>query len=406
MSAYLGAPVRLAAARPGAVVYGAPVSLVTTASLRDLAERTGRPALPDEAARFRPSMVVDAGDEAYVEETWLGREVRVGAAVLRVNIAIPRCAVIDLDPRTGERGSGVLKALAGRGVDDHGDPLFGVDAHVVTPGVVRPGDPVEVLGRRRGRSAASGRAGRGPGQHPAPARRGLGEPAGQCRQDLTIAGGERVLPTAEGLQRHRVHQHRRHAGPPVVILRVLVVATCQQSSAELHDVAGVRRLVPEGPQRHRPSPAQGLPDEVVGHVAQQPAARSRPGDGQAGRLRPERLDPPLRVVRHTASATGSGTGRGGISNITPPSIGTIRPSTQSPGCSETALPMLAVRSTSPSARSSQDSRAGVPADEAVAAHRAGCPRGDPVGSGEEVGRRDALQEVPQRPRGRSRKSSR
>ena len=146
VSAHLGAPVRLAAARPGAVVYGAPVSLVTTASLRDLAERTGRPALPDEAARFRPSMVVDAGDEAYVEETWLGREVRVGRAVLRVNIAIPRCAVIDLDPRTGDRGSGVLKALAGRGVDDHGDPLFGVDAHVVTPGVVRPGDPVEVLG--------------------------------------------------------------------------------------------------------------------------------------------------------------------------------------------------------------------------------------------------------------------
>jgi uncharacterized protein YcbX len=144
VSAHLGSPVRLAAARPGVVVYGAPVSLITTASLRDLAGRSGRPALVHEAARFRATMVVDVDDEPYVEESWVGREVRVGDATLRINIAIPRCAVIDVDPATGERGSGVLKALAGRGVDDHGDPLFGVDAHVVTPGVVRPGDAVDV----------------------------------------------------------------------------------------------------------------------------------------------------------------------------------------------------------------------------------------------------------------------
>ncbi len=140
VSAHLGAPVRLVAARPGAVVYGAPVSLVTTASLRDVAERAGRPALVGEAARFRASMVLDTGDEPYAEEAWAGREVRVGTAVLRVHAPIPRCAVVDLDPATGERGSGVLKALAGRGVDRHGDPLFGVDAHVVVPGIVRPGD--------------------------------------------------------------------------------------------------------------------------------------------------------------------------------------------------------------------------------------------------------------------------
>ena len=147
VSAYLGAPVRLAAARPGAVVYGAPVSLVTTASLHDLARRAERPRLLDEAARFRPSMVLDVEDEPYAEESWVGREVRVGAAVLRVNGRIPRCAVIDLDPGTGARSAGVLRALAGRGVDDHGDPFFGVDAQVVVPGRVRPGDRVE-LGTR------------------------------------------------------------------------------------------------------------------------------------------------------------------------------------------------------------------------------------------------------------------
>lgn len=146
VSEHLGSRVQLAAAPPGVVVYGAPVSLVSLASLRDLVERTGRPELLTETARFRATLVVDTDDEAYAEESWLGREVRVGDAQLRINTAIPRCAVVDLDPVTGKRTSGLLTALGGRGVDRHGDPVFGVDAHVVTPGAVRPGDGVEVIG--------------------------------------------------------------------------------------------------------------------------------------------------------------------------------------------------------------------------------------------------------------------
>ncbi len=144
VSEHLGAPVRLAAARPGAVVYGAPVSLVSRASLHDLSRRTGRPELQRQSGRFRATLVLETDDEPYAEEGWVGREVQVGDARLGVNIVIPRCAVVDVDPLTGERGSGVLKALAGRGVDEHGDPLFGVDAHVLLGGTVRPGDRVHL----------------------------------------------------------------------------------------------------------------------------------------------------------------------------------------------------------------------------------------------------------------------
>lgn len=67
---------RLAASPRNGVVYGAPVSILTTASLRDLAERTGRADLLETTARFRMTMVVDAGEEPYAEESWFGRELR------------------------------------------------------------------------------------------------------------------------------------------------------------------------------------------------------------------------------------------------------------------------------------------------------------------------------------------
>lgn len=139
VSSWLGFPVRLAAAPRGAVVYGAPVSVVSLGSLRDLGDRLGRPDLVGEAARLRATVVVDT-DEPYAEEAWAGRTLRLGAATVRVHATIPRCAVIDLDPVTGVVSAPLLKALAGRS----GALDLGVDAHVVEPGVVRPGDLVEV----------------------------------------------------------------------------------------------------------------------------------------------------------------------------------------------------------------------------------------------------------------------
>lgn len=139
LSDLLGKPVRLAAAPRGAAVYAAPVSLVSTASLRDLEERTGRDDLLATASRFRMTMVVDAGDEPYVEEQWLGTRVEVGDVVLAPDSPIPRCAIIDLDPETGLKDGSLLKALAGYRPNAGSGPWFGVDAHVVRPGTLRPG---------------------------------------------------------------------------------------------------------------------------------------------------------------------------------------------------------------------------------------------------------------------------
>ena len=132
LSSWLGKPVRLAHVPRGDVVYGEPITIVNTASIRDLGERLGHPGLLAEAARVRATVLVDTTDP-YLEETWSGREMSLGVGMrVRIGEAIPRCAVMDLDPLTGTRGPRLLKTLAEyRGGNDKGEPYFGVFAQVV-----------------------------------------------------------------------------------------------------------------------------------------------------------------------------------------------------------------------------------------------------------------------------------
>jgi uncharacterized protein YcbX len=133
---HLGTRVTLTAAPPATVVYnGADVTLVGTASLRDLGERTGLD-LVVESARFRATLVVET-DEPYIEETWLGRDLAAGGATLRAGVPIPRCAVIDHSPVTGLKDVRLLKALAAyRPLNSAGEPAFGIYARVTTAGTV------------------------------------------------------------------------------------------------------------------------------------------------------------------------------------------------------------------------------------------------------------------------------
>lgn len=132
LASWLGKPVRLARVPRGDVVFGGPITIVGTASIRDLGERLGHPSLLAEAARFRATVLVDT-EVPYIEETWSGREMSLGVGMrVRIGEAIPRCAVMDLDPLTGARGPRVMKTLAEyRGGNDKGEPFFGVFAQIV-----------------------------------------------------------------------------------------------------------------------------------------------------------------------------------------------------------------------------------------------------------------------------------
>lgn len=144
-SAHLGRDVVLArSVSPGEIVYGAPVTLVSTASMAELDRRIGR---DTGSARFRSTLLVDTPDsEPHVEDSWVGRDLIVGEARLTVRGIVPRCAVVDLDPATGQRDADVLATLAGYRRGD-GEIHFGVDAVVSTPGRIRHGDGVSLAER-------------------------------------------------------------------------------------------------------------------------------------------------------------------------------------------------------------------------------------------------------------------
>ena len=144
LARWSGMPFRIVAMDPGdGADRGPTATLLSTAALADLAVAGGADA-PLDRRRFRMTFGID-GVPAYAEDRWIGRDVRIGSAVVRVAGNVGRCAVTTHDPDTGRPSFDTLHVLQHRrGHLASSEPLpFGVWAEVVTPGAVALGDPVE-----------------------------------------------------------------------------------------------------------------------------------------------------------------------------------------------------------------------------------------------------------------------
>ena len=134
-------------ARPAFVVRGGGVgltdsdfpsiSVLNRASLGALEARIGKPLAME---RFRGNIWID-GLEPWAEFDWIGRDLRVGEAELRVRERITRCKATCANPDTGKIDTDTLGAL--RSGWDHED--FGVYAEVTGGGRVAVADPVVVI---------------------------------------------------------------------------------------------------------------------------------------------------------------------------------------------------------------------------------------------------------------------
>lgn len=143
LSRFAGQPLTLLWSEGGAVDRGDRggwISLISRASLDRLREQAG--AAEVDGRRFRMLLEID-GVEPHEEDTWIGREVRVGGAVVAPIGDVGRCVVTTCDPDTGASDLDTLGALARYRRHGITEPLpFGVYGDVIVPGRVRVGDPV------------------------------------------------------------------------------------------------------------------------------------------------------------------------------------------------------------------------------------------------------------------------
>jgi uncharacterized protein YcbX len=142
LSALAGHPVRIARPRRAGECYARVVTLLSTASIARLEREAGRSV---DARRFRLLFAVD-GCSAHEEDTWIGRRVQLGDAIVRLRGPIDRCAVTTRHPETGVRDLDTLGLIKQyRGLRDGKHIDFGVFGDVERPGRVRVGDPVVTL---------------------------------------------------------------------------------------------------------------------------------------------------------------------------------------------------------------------------------------------------------------------
>jgi uncharacterized protein len=116
-----------------------PVSIFAVQSAKKLGEETG---VTVDKRRFRANVYLDLeSSDAFAENKFVGKSLRIGPKVV-VSIVErdPRCMMITLDPDTAEKTPAILKAVA----QAH-EGMAGVYAAVLTEGMIRKGDAVELL---------------------------------------------------------------------------------------------------------------------------------------------------------------------------------------------------------------------------------------------------------------------
>ena len=115
-----------------------PVSMFAIQTARQISEELGADI---DKRRFRANIYMDLGTaEGFAEDGFVGRRLHIGSkAVISILERDPRCAMITLDPDTGESDPKVLRAVA----QGH-ESMAGIYGAVLVEGMIRRGDEIEL----------------------------------------------------------------------------------------------------------------------------------------------------------------------------------------------------------------------------------------------------------------------
>ena len=94
-----------------------------------------------DARRLRPNIVI-GGVQGLAERDWPGATLRIGDAMIRLDALRARCAMTTIDPDTLQVNPEVLRDIVRRF-----DNQLALNADIIRGGIVRMGDPVELVPR-------------------------------------------------------------------------------------------------------------------------------------------------------------------------------------------------------------------------------------------------------------------
>jgi uncharacterized protein len=113
------------------------ISLINLDSVSDFARRIGQEVDP---LRFRGNVYFE-GWSPLAELGYLDREIRIGAARLRIIRRTKRCAATEVNPATAQRDLATVRLLLQQ--YQHAD--MGVYAEVLSDGEIKPGDDIALI---------------------------------------------------------------------------------------------------------------------------------------------------------------------------------------------------------------------------------------------------------------------
>jgi hypothetical protein len=116
-----------------------PLSILAVQTAKTIGQEAG---VEVDKRRFRANVFLDLkSGEGFAEDILIGRSLRIGSnVVVQVLHRDGRCMMITLDPDTAEKTPAILRAVA----QNH-EGMAGVYAAILIQGIIRKGDPVEVI---------------------------------------------------------------------------------------------------------------------------------------------------------------------------------------------------------------------------------------------------------------------
>jgi hypothetical protein len=124
----------------GTFFDGATIHLVTLATLMKLHELYPKGLF--EPQRFRPNIVVNTteGTKGFVEQSWIGKTLKIGDIQLGITGACGRCVMTTLAQLDLPKDNGILRTAV-----QHNEGNVGVYAKVIQGGMVKRGDRLKIV---------------------------------------------------------------------------------------------------------------------------------------------------------------------------------------------------------------------------------------------------------------------